>query len=163
MQATHPTTAAALPIARDLLIARFEGCAARVPATGLFVPYLCPAGYWTIGFGRLVAREHQPITADEARAFLTLDALAHIAAAARLSPSLLTGTAGRLAAIGSFVFNLGAGAYAGSTLRRRVDAADWPRACDEIGRWTRGGGRVLRGLVLRRAAEAVFLRDGYGR
>lgn len=62
-----------------------------------------------------------------------------------------------LAAITSFLFNLGAPRYRASTLRRRVDAEDWPEACAELLKWTRGGGRILPGLVKRRSAEAELL------
>lgn len=134
-----------------------------MPSSGLYVPYLCPAGHWTIGYGRLVARTHPAITHDEARAFLTLDTRRHAAQALRLSPGLAQAGAARAAAVVSFVFNLGQGAYAASTLRKRVDAGDWQGAADQAMRWVYGGGKVLRGLVLRRAAEAALLRDGYVR
>lgn len=56
-----------------------------------------------------------------------------------------------------FSFNLGLGAFRGSTLRRRLQAQDWPAARQELAKWVRGGGRVLPGLVVRRAAEAALL------
>lgn len=141
----------ALPV-----IAYYEGCAARVPGTGLFVPYLCPAGYWTIGYGRLVPRDHPPITEPEARLFLETDTLRHLRYALELSP-VLAAHPQRLAAITSFVFNLGPGNYRASTLRRCVNAEDWEGARVQIVRWVRGGGRVLPGLVRRREAEAAML------
>ena len=63
----------------------------------------------------------------------------------------------RLAAISDLAFNIGLGALRSSTLRRKVNAGDWDGAKRELMRWTRGGGRVLRGLVLRRQAEAALL------
>lgn len=53
-----------------------------------------------------------------------------------------------------FTFNLGAGRLQTSTLRRRVNERDWSAAAKELCRWVYGGGRVLSGLVARRAAEA---------
>ncbi len=141
----------ALPV-----IAYYEGCAARVPRTGLYVPYLCPAGYWTIGYGRLVPRDHPPITHGEARMFLETDTLRHLRYALEASP-ILACYPRRLAAITSFVFNLGAGAYRASTLRRCINAQDWDGARMQIVRWVRGGGKVLPGLVKRRQAEAELL------
>lgn len=141
----------ALPV-----IAYYEGCAARVPNTELYVPYLCPAGYWTIGYGRLVSHDHPPITHSEALAFLNTDTLRHLRFALDLSP-VLAAYPRRLAAITSFVFNLGPGAYRASTLRRRVNAEDWDGARVQIMRWVNAGGRPLRGLVLRRQAEAAML------
>ena len=138
------------------LIAQFEGCHARVPRTSLYAPYICPAGWWTIGFGRLVPRDHPPITIAEARLFLETDALRHLRMAIEASPVLVSHPR-RLAAITSFVFNLGPGNYRASTLRRCVDAEDWAGARVQIVRWVRGGGRVLPGLVRRREAEAALL------
>lgn len=65
--------------------------------------------------------------------------------------------ASTLGAAADFSFNLGLGAFRGSTLRRRLQAQDWLAARQELARWVRGGGRVLPGLVARRAAEAALL------
>lgn len=66
----------------------------------------------------------------------------------------------RLAAITDFTFNLGAGRLQTSTLRRRINERNWEEAGDELLRWTRGGGRVLPGLVRRREAERALLLTG---
>nr|NDG07649.1 lysozyme [Oxalobacteraceae bacterium] len=63
----------------------------------------------------------------------------------------------RLAAIVDFTFNLGAGRLQTSTLRRRVNQRDWDAASYEPRRWVYGGGKVLSGLVARRAAAALLL------
>lgn len=137
------------------LVKRFEGFSPR--------PYRCPAGYWTIGYGELCTPDTPPITEPEAARRL-VDVLlpVYVGHALRLSPRLRAEHPDRLAAIADFVYNLGPTAYAASTLRRRVDAGDWPGAAIQIRRWVYGGGRVLPGLVLRREAEAVLLgpRDG---
>jgi lysozyme len=70
---------------------------------------------------------------------------------------LATEPEGRLAAIVDFTFNLGAGRLQTSTLRRRVNQRDWIAAATELRRWIYGGGKVLPGLVARRAAEATWL------
>lgn len=54
-------------------------------------------------------------------------------------------------------FNLGAGRLQTSTLRRRINQRDWTGAAAELRRWVYGGGKVLPGLVARRAAEAAWL------
>lgn len=56
-------------------------------------------------------------------------------------------------ALVSFVFNLGAGAFKGSTLLKKLNAGAIDEAADEFLRWTRGGGKVMPGLVRRREAE----------
>lgn len=117
-------------------------------------PYVCPAGYWTIGYGILCKPDHPPITLEEGEQMLADAVPIYIGHALRLSPQL---TGQRLVAIADFVFNLGPTRYAGSTLRRRVNSQDWAGARTEIRKWVFGGGRKLPGLVLRREAEAAML------
>lgn len=91
-----------------------------------------------------------------ADAILAREVPRYMADALKASPNLAAYPR-RLAAITSFVFNLGAARYRASTLRKRVNAEDWDEAVVEILKWTRGGGRVLPGLVKRRKAEAALL------
>ena len=56
-------------------------------------------------------------------------------------------------ALSSFVYNVGAGAYAKSTLLRKLQAKDIAGACSELDRWVYAGGKKLRGLERRRQAE----------
>jgi lysozyme len=53
----------------------------------------------------------------------------------------------------SLAYNIGPGAFCGSTLVRRLNAGDYAGACAEILRWDRFRGEPLRGLTLRRQAE----------
>ena len=53
----------------------------------------------------------------------------------------------------SLAYNIGPGAFCGSTLARRLNAGDYAGACAEILRWDRFRGEPLRGLTLRRQAE----------
>lgn len=121
------------------------------------IPYICPAGFWTIGYGHLCDPKHPPITEREAAVYLTHDLQSALAATLRYCPVLATEPEGRLAAIVDFTFNLGAGRLQTSTLRRRVNQRDWVAAGQELRRWVYGGGRVLPGLVTRREAEAAWL------
>ena len=63
---------------------------------------------------------------------------------------------GRFDALSSFAFNLGAGALQRSTLRRKVNRAEHDAVPAELRRWVWAGGRKLKGLMLRREAEAEF-------
>lgn len=138
------------------LIKRFEGCHKRLP-NGMIGPYICPAGYPTQGWGIVVpSMDVPPITQELADAILEREVPRYMAQALALSPGLVKHPR-RLAAITSFVFNLGAARYRARTLRKRVNAEDWDGAVEEILKWTRGGGRVLPGLVKRRKAEAELL------
>ena len=146
----------ALELATERLIKPFEGCAKR-GRDGLIYPYRCAAGFPTQGWGIVVpSMDVPPITQAMADAILAREVPRYMADALKASP-ILAAHPKRLAAITSFVFNLGAARYRASTLRKRVDAQDWDGAVVEILKWTRGGGRVLPGLVKRRQAEAALL------
>lgn len=60
----------------------------------------------------------------------------------------------------SFTYNLGVGAFSRSTLLKKLNAGDRVGACNELLRWTRAGGKVLRGLVLRRQSENKLCLEG---
>lgn len=79
----------------------------------------------------------------------------YLPAVARLCPSI--DTPGRLAAIIDFTFNLGSGSLRASTLRRRINAGRWNDVPKELRKWVKGGGKVLRGLAIRREAEAALI------
>ncbi len=149
----------AVPQAAVELAKRFEGFH-RVPKNDPLrraQPYICPAGFWTVGFGHLCKPDHTPITEAEAEVYLAQDLMTALTATLRYCPVLATESESRLAAIVDFTFNLGAGRLQASTLRRRLNQRDWPGAGQELGRWVYGGGRVLPGLVTRREAEALQL------
>lgn len=147
-----------VPQAAVDLAKRFEGFH-RVPKhdPGRAHPYVCPAGYWTIGYGHLCDARHPPISESQAETFLSQDLMTAMRATLRYCPVLSAEPESRLAAIIDFTFNLGAGRLQTSTLRRRVNDRDWQGVALELRRWVYGGGRVLPGLVLRRSAEIAQL------
>lgn len=75
----------------------------------------------------------------------------------RLCPGLKDWGSEATGAILDFAFNCGAGNLQASTLRKRINADDVEGARAELMKWVRGGGKVLPGLVKRRAAEAALL------
>ena len=140
----------------EKLIKHFEGCHKRLP-NGLIGPYICPAGYPTQGWGIVVpSMGVPPITQEVADSILRREIPRYMSQALAASP-VLSKYPEKLGAITSFVFNLGAGRYRASTLRKRVNAEDWEGAKEELMKWTKGGGRVLPGLVKRRKTEAEYL------
>jgi lysozyme len=147
-----------VPKAAVDLAKRFEGFH-RVPKSDpdRAHPYVCPAGFWTIGYGHLCVQTHPPISQAEGEAYLTRDLVTALDATLRFCPVLATQPEGRLAAIVDFTFNLGAGRLQTSTLRRRVNQQDWIAVGQELRRWVYGGGKVLPGLVTRREAEVALL------
>lgn len=127
-------------------------------------PYLCPAGIPTIGYGntyyadgRKVALTDAPMLEPDAAALL-LQELHHtyLPGVLRQCPILLTDER-KCNAIVDFVYNLGLGRLQTSTLKRKINQQDWAAAQEQLMLWTKGGGRVLPGLVKRRAAESVLL------
>jgi lysozyme len=147
-----------VPQAAIDLAKRFEGFC-RVPKSDpdRAYPYVCPAGFMTIGYGHLCDAKHPPITLAEGEAYLAADMADALRASLRYCPVLATEREGRLAAIADFTFNLGAGRLQASTLRRRVNQRDWVGTAQELRRWVYGGGRVLPGPVARRQAEISCL------
>ena len=148
-----------VPKAAIELAKRFEGFERKVKR-GIeitAIPYICPAGFWTIGYGHLCDPKHPPITEAEAEAYLARDLQTALAATLRYCPVLATERESRLAAIVDFTFNLGAGRLQTSTLRRRINQRDWGAAATELRRWVYGGGKVLPGLFARREAEISLL------
>ncbi len=137
------------------LCRRFEGLYLR--------PYLCPAGVPTIGYGATfyedgtrVTLKDPAITRERAEALLLWHLLnVYLPAVATLCPEV--DDAERLAALIDFTFNLGAGNLRASTLRRKVNAGQWDEVPDQLMRWNKAGGQVLRGLTLRREAEAAMV------
>lgn len=144
----------AVPYEAVELAKRFEGFH-RVPRSdpSRAHPYICPAGYWTIGYGRLCKPDHPPITEAEAETYLAEDLQIALRATLRYCPVLATEDSEKLAAIVDFTFNLGAGRLQSSTLSRRINQRLWSAAAEELIRWVYGGGRILPGLVARREAE----------
>ena len=137
------------------LMRRFEGFYPQ--------PYLCPAGVPTIGYGATyyedgtrVTLSDPPVSRERAEALLlhTVNAV-YLPQVLRLCPGL--DHPDRLAALIDFAYNLGGSALKVSTLRKRVNARDWDAVPSELRKWNRAGGRVLRGLMIRREAEAALI------
>ena len=141
------------------LAKRFEGFEKRVKrGTEIAAaPYICPAGFWTIGYGHLCAQDHPPITLDEAEAYLAQDLQTALAATLRYCPVLATEPERRLSAIVDFTFYLGAGRLQTSTLRQRINQRDWSEVAIQLRKWVYSGGKVLPGLLIRREVEIEYL------
>lgn len=75
-------------------------------------------------------------------------------------PQLPQQAQGVQVALVSWSYNVGTGAACGSTLAKRANAGDWRGACEQLPRWNKAGGKVVRGLDNRRAAEMKLCIDG---
>ncbi len=134
------------------LIQYYEGYSAKI--------YFCPAGRPTIGWGHVVKPDDEidpPLTRERALSLLLAD-LAPIGRG--LDGAFPWLSQGQFDACASLIYNIGRSAFRRSTLARRLAARDIAGAADEFTRWNKSSGKVLPGLVKRRAAErALFLKE----
>lgn len=123
--------------------------------------YRDPVGIVTICYGHTAtARIGQTHSDEECERLLEDDLGDAFAAVNRHTTVDLPPT--REAALASFVYNVGEGAFRGSTLLRKLNAGDVVGACNELSRWVNAGGRELPGLVRRRDVERwLCLYDEY--
>lgn len=128
--------------------------------------YKCPAGVWTIGLGNTrylddkAVKEGDTITLAEAESLMhkTLKKFAQAVSKHMIVPGI---TQSMFDALVCFTYNVGIGAFEGSTLLRKLKAGK-PKAevAAQFHLWIKGGGKVLNGLVKRRAAEAWLFEHG---
>lgn len=158
------------------LMHKFEGYRNR--------PYLCPAHIWTCGWGTVLyqdqirlpvirvadkpvpmIRSEMPLKPEDNRvwskeelvAMFKTDLANFERGVLRLVPGC-AGHQGRFDALVCLAYNIGAGNLQRSTIRMRANRGDWEGAAEAFRAWTKGGGKVLPGLVKRREAEiALFL------
>lgn len=134
------------------LIKRFEGL--RLEA------YQCSAGVWTIGYGHIAdVRPKDSIDEMRANSFLLQDVAVSESAVGRFVTVDLSQH--QFDALVSLTFNIGAGHFRSSTLLQKLNAEDYSGASKEFLRWVIAGGKLLPGLVRRRAAEKEIFMRGY--
>lgn len=143
------------------LIKAFESCLKPVKGRpGYFTTYYCPAGVLTIGWGttRSDVKNLTPGTVWSQKqcddAFME-----GMPKYERQVIKCLQGakvTQHQFDALVSWAYNTGGPASA--SLWRHVRSGDVERACASLMQWTKGGGRVLPGLVRRRKAECALYR-----
>ena len=159
------------------LMHKFEGFRSR--------PYLCPAHIWTIGYGHVLyqdqirlpvvrvegkdvpmIRKEMPLKSKDNRGWTKQEIddlfkkdVEHFERGVlRLVPGVV-GRQGSFDALVSISFNFGLGNLQRSTIRMKANRGDWEGAAEAFMAWTKGGGKVLPGLVRRREAErALFLK-----
>lgn len=130
------------------LIAKYEGCK--------LVAYKDTGGVWTIGVGHtsdkyLKVTPGLKITKDKAYELLQIDVREAEASVNKLVKVPLNEN--QFGALVSFVFNLGEGQFAKSTLLRKLNMGNYDAAPSELNKWVYDNGKRLDGLVARRNAE----------
>lgn len=122
--------------------------------------YLCPAGVWTIGFGTTVypngtqVKKGDICTAEQAKAYFAYD-LKRFENAVNDGLTVLVNQ-NQFDALISLTYNIGETAFKKSTLLKLLNANKFTEASDQFAVWNKGNGKVLNGLVRRRAAERVL-------
>lgn len=149
-----------------------------------FKPYLCPAVIWTVGVGRVLYQEQIKLpvvrkegytgiirkefelkgednrvwTQEEVDALLAEDIVRFTRGVARLVNDRASDS--QFSAMVSFAFNAGLGALQRSTIRMKHNRKDYQGAAEAFMMWTKGGGKVLPGLVKRRIDEKNLYLQG---
>lgn len=137
------------------LIASFEGTKLKAYDDGV--------GVWTIGIGTTVypngvkVKKGDSCTLDQAKSYFAHDLRRFEAAVNNLVKVPLSQN--QFDALVSLTYNIGQTAFSKSSLLKKLNAKDYQSAADQFPQWNRGGGKVMNGLVRRRAAErALFLK-----
>lgn len=142
------------------LIKHFEGLVKKW--------YRDPVGVWTIGYGHTDSAGHPrhrddpglTLTDRDAEIILQRDLGQYEAAVQGAVKVPLNEN--QYGALVSFTYNLGPGNLRSSTLLRKLNAGDYAGAAAEFPRWNKAGGKVLQGLVRRRAAEQALFNKAVG-
>lgn len=127
------------------LIKEFEGFRSSA--------YKCPAGVWTIGYGHTAGvKPGMKVTREQAEAMLRKDLKIYERHTAKSLGDAKT-SQGQWDALVSFCYNAGPANLNISSMLRLHKQGQYKAAADSFLNWTKGGGRVLAGLVRRRKAE----------
>jgi lysozyme len=151
------------------LIKHYEGCKLK--------PYLCPANLWTIGYGAvlypeqakipstaegMVKRKAYPLQAKDNRQWSQKevdDLLKHDLTRFERGVTMYITVPLRpneFSALVSFAFNLGNGTLQRSTVRSALLRGDKKAAMESLVKYCRAGGKILRGLQIRRLDEKAL-------
>lgn len=134
------------------MVKEFEGFRANAypdPGTG--------GEPWTIGYGHTGGVRRGDVC-DEAQADYWLRQDVKTAVSAVQDYVAVPVNQNQFDALVDFVYNVGSGNFAKSTLLKKLNAGDYEGAANEFPRWNKAGGKVMAGLTRRREAEkALFL------
>jgi|TARA_B100002003_G_scaffold41465_1_gene36981 lysozyme len=133
-----------------LLIKSFEGCRT--------VAYQDAVGVWTIGYGHTIdVKEGMTITQHQCDVMLEVDIETYENYVNKYVVVFLTQN--QFDALVSWVYNLGPTNFRKSTMLKVLNAGKYDEVPYQMKRWNRAGGQVLKGLVIRREAEAELFNN----
>lgn len=130
------------------MICGFEGLELKAYDDGV--------GVWTIGYGTTIingikVKKGDTCTIEQAKSYMAQD-LKKFESAVDTSVKV-TITQNQFDALVSLAYNIGTGAFKSSTLLKKLNAKDYKGAAAQFDRWNRAGGKVMQGLINRRAKE----------
>jgi lysozyme len=125
-------------------------------------PYKCPAGLWTVGVGHLIndgkllpAEWNRTFTSDEIDGILKSDLRRFELGIHKMLPNVPLRQC-EFDALVSFSFNCGLGLFQRSTIRQALLRGDKKAAMESLVKYCRAGGKILRGLQIRRLDEKAL-------
>jgi lysozyme len=136
----------------DNLLKKFEGCKLKA--------YRCPANVCTIGYGHTSAagapmvNDGMTITQAQAEDILKRDLVKYEIGVMDLVKVKLTQN--QFDVLVDFAYNAGVGNLKSSTMLKKINSGDLDAVPAELMKWTKGGGKVLPGLVRRRQAAGAW-------
>jgi lysozyme len=138
-----------------VMVQRFEGLS--------LVAYQDIVGVWTIGYGETLGIHAGMVwTQQQAEDRLRERLAGYLLAVLKRCPQLHLEPPCMLAACTSLAYNIGTGAFGASSVCRLTGLREFIRAAASFLLWNKAGGRVIRGLALRRAAERLTYLQGVG-
>ena len=131
------------------LICSFEGLRLNAYDDGV--------GVWTIGFGTTIypngikVKRGDTCTTEQAKAYMAHDlkkfeSTVNSAVTVPINQNQFDASV-------SLTYNIGTGAFKKSTLLKKLNESDYKGAAAQFNVWNKGGGKVVQGLVSRRAVE----------
>lgn len=130
------------------LIKRNEGCVLHA--------YQDVVGVWTIGYGHTPAEPGQQITQDQADSLLAADLGKFEDGVDDALEENAETSDNQFGAMVSLAYNIGLGAFRGSSVLRLHNQGQWEDAAHSFLLWNKAGGRVLTALLRRRHEEAAL-------
>lgn len=125
-------------------------------------PYRCPAGLWTVGVGHLIGDGKslpkswdRLFTKDEIDGILKRDLRRFELGVRKMLPNVPLRQS-EFDALVSFCFNLGLGCFQRSTIRQALLRGDKKTAMESLLKYCRAGGKILKGLQIRRLDEKAL-------
>ena len=145
----------AMLAAAAVFVAPWEG-----ERTEAYLDRIASPAVWTVCCGETKGvKQGDKYTPQQCLDMLSASLAGYHAQLVKCVPTLPQQPQGVQVALTSWTYNVGAGAACSSTLAKRANAGDWRAACNELPKWNKAGGKVVRGLTSRRADEQRLCLD----